>query len=156
MIYRMGAHPIQTYLHWCQRVVQPGRSHSVKKRATTCHGVSEGLTRMAGFAVHVQHLPGELLTLRDLCDPALVHAFIQWWVEERRCKLTPGLRNMVVNLEVIARHWLKEMSYAEALKDLLKGDLAVADVVRDKQTRWLAWPRSMRSAKRSIRSTPHA
>jgi hypothetical protein len=150
------AQEIQSYLQWCQRVVQPGRPHSVKKRANTCQGVSEGLTRMAGFAVHVQHLPAELLTLRDLCDPALVHAFIQWWVEERRCKLTPGLRNMVVNLEVIARHWLKELSYAEALKDLLKGDLAVADVVRDKQTRWLAWPRSMRSAKRSIRSTPHA
>ena len=96
------------------------------------------LARMAGFAVHYQHLPAELLTLRDLCDPALVHEFIQWWVEERRRKLTPGLRNMVVNLEVIARHWLKDLTIAEALKDLLKGDLAVADAVRDKQTRWLS------------------
>jgi len=93
---------------------------------------------MAGFAVHVQHLPAELLTLRDLCDPALVHAFIQWWVEERRRKLTPGLRNIIVHLEVIARHWLKDLTIAEALEDLLKGDLAVADAVRDKQTRWLS------------------
>jgi integrase len=144
LIYRLQEMPasleqgIQTYLQWCQRVVQPGRPHSVKKRATTCHGVSEGLTRMAGFAVHVQHLPAELLTLRDLCDPALVHAFIQWWVEERRRKLTPGLRNIIVHLEVIARHWLKDLTIAEALKDLLKGDLAVADAVRDKQTRWLS------------------
>ena len=45
---------------------------------------------------------------------------------------------MVVNLEVIARHWLKEPTYAETLKELLKGDLAVADAVRDKQTRWLS------------------
>jgi hypothetical protein len=101
LIYRLQEMPasleleIQDYLQWCQRVVQPGRSHSVKKRATTCHGVNESLTRMARFAVHFQHLPAELLTLRDLCDPALVHAFIQWWVEERRRKLTPGLRNMV-------------------------------------------------------------
>ncbi len=144
LIYRLQEMPaspeqeIQTYLQWCQRVVQPGRPHSVKKRATTCHGVSEGLTRMAGFVVHFQHLPAELLTLRDLCDPALVHEFIQWWVEERRRKLTPGLRNMVVNLEVIARHWLKDLTIAEALKDLLKEDLAVADAVRDKQTRWLS------------------
>ena len=144
LIYRLQEMPasleqeIQSYLQWCQRVVQPGRPHSVKKRATTCHGVYESLTRMAGFAVHYQHLPAELLTLRDLCDPALVHEFIQWWVEERRRKLTPGLRNMVVNLEVIARHWLKDLTIAEALKELLKGDLAVADAVRDKQTRWLS------------------
>jgi integrase len=144
LIYRLQEMPasleqeIQSYLQWCQRVVQPGRPHSVKKRATTCHVVSEGLTRMAGFAVHFQHLPAELLTLRDLCDPALVHEFIQWWVEKRRRKLTPGLRNMVVNLEVIARHWLKDLTIADALKDLLKGDLAVADAVRDKQTRWLS------------------
>jgi hypothetical protein len=51
---------------------------------------------------------------------------------------TPGLRNMVVNLEIIARHWLKELTYAETLKYLLKGDLAVADALRDKQTRWLS------------------
>jgi integrase len=144
LVYRLREMPagleqeIQRYLQWCQRVVQPGRSHAVKKRATTCHGVSEGLRRMAGFAVHVQHLPAELLTLRDLCDPTLVHEFIQWWVEVRRHKLTPGLRNMVVNLEVIARHWLKDLTMAEALKALLKGDLAVADAVRDKRTRWLS------------------
>ena len=86
----------------------------------------------------IQYLPAELLTLRDLCDPVLVHAFIRWWVEERRRKLTPGLRNMVVNCEVIARHWLKDLTMAEALKALLKGDLAVADAVRDKSTRWLS------------------
>jgi integrase len=144
LIYRLHEMPasleqeIQSYLQWCQRVVQPGRPHSVKKRATTCHGVYASLTRMAGFAVHFQHLPAELLTLRDLCDPTLVHEFIQWWVEERRRKLTPGLRNMVVNLEVIARHWLKDLTVAEALKALLKGDLAVADAVRDKHARWLS------------------
>jgi hypothetical protein len=61
---------------------------------------------MARCAVHFQHLPAELLTLRVICDPALVHAFIQWWVEEQRRKLTHRLRNMVANLEVIARRWL--------------------------------------------------
>ena len=50
-----------------------------------------------------------------------------WWVKERRRKLTPGLRHMVMNLEVVARHWLKDLPYAEALKELLKGDLAVVD-----------------------------
>jgi hypothetical protein len=122
-------------LQWCQRIVQPGRAHSVKKRATTCESVYKALTRMAGFAVHVQHLPAALLTLRELCDPGLVHAFMQWWVEARRRKVTPGLRSMIVPLEVIARHWLKEFPYAEALKALLKGDLALADAVRDKWTR---------------------
>jgi hypothetical protein len=77
--------------------------------------------------VHFQHLPAELLTLRDLCDTALVHALLQWWVEERRRKLAPSLRNMVVNLEVIARHRLKELTYADAVKALLTGDLAVAE-----------------------------
>jgi hypothetical protein len=67
LIYRLQAMPasleqeIQSYLQWCQRVVQPGRPRSVKKRATTCKVVSEALTRMAGFAVHFQHLPAELL-----------------------------------------------------------------------------------------------
>jgi hypothetical protein len=97
---------MQTSLQWCRRVAQPGRPHSVKQRATTCQAVSEALTRLAGCAVHDQQLPEALLTVRDLCDPARVHAFIQWWVEERRRKLTHGLRNMVANLEVIARHWL--------------------------------------------------
>jgi hypothetical protein len=130
---------MQTSLQWCRRVAQPGRPHSAKKRATTCQAVDEALTRMAGFAVHDQQLPEELLTVRDLYDPALVHAFIQWWVEERRRKLTPGLCNMVVNLEVTARHWLKELTYAETLKALLKGDLPVAD-----------------AAQRCPRSTPRA
>jgi integrase len=100
--------------------------------------VYEALVRIAGFAVHYQHLPAELLTLRDLCDPALVHAFVTWWVEERCGKLTASLRMVVIHLEVIARHWIKDLAYAEALKDLLRGDLAVADAVRDKQTRWLS------------------
>jgi hypothetical protein len=82
---------------------------------------------MAGFAVHDQQLPEALLTVRDLYAPALMHAFIQWWVKERRRTLTPGLRHMVMNLEVIARHWLKDLPYAEAFKELLKGNLAVAD-----------------------------
>jgi hypothetical protein len=45
---------------------------------------------------------------------------------------------MVMNLEVVARHWLQELTYADALKELLKGDLAVAEAVRDKQRRWLS------------------
>jgi hypothetical protein len=129
---------IQASLQWCRRVVQPGRPHAVTKRATTCQAVDEALTRMAGFAVHDQQVPGELLTVSDLYDPALVYAFIQWWVEERRRKRTPGLRHMAVNLEVIARHWLKELTYADAVKALLKGDLAVAEAVHDKRTRWLS------------------
>jgi integrase len=132
---------IQMYLEWCRRVVQPGRPHSVKKRASSCKMVYQALVRMAGFAVHYQHLPAELLTLRDLCDPALVHAFVTWWVEERRGQLTASLRMAVIHLEVIARHWLKDLTYAEALKDLLRGDLAVVDAVRDKETRWLSLAR---------------
>jgi hypothetical protein len=68
---------IQAYLQWCQRAVQPGRPHLVKQRATTYQAVDEALTRMAGFAVHDQQLPEALLTVRDLYDPARVHAFIQ-------------------------------------------------------------------------------
>jgi hypothetical protein len=74
---------IHAYLQWCRRVVQTGRPHAVKKRSTSCTMVYEALARMAGVAVHFQHLPAELLTLRDLCDPALMHAFVTWWVEER-------------------------------------------------------------------------
>jgi hypothetical protein len=118
---------IQAYLQWCQRAVQPGRPHSVKQRATTCQAVYEALTRVAGFAVHDQQLPEELLTLRDLYDPARVHAFMTWSVEERRRTLTPGLRTMVVNLEVVARRWLEALTYADAVKALLKGALTVAD-----------------------------
>jgi hypothetical protein len=62
-----------------------------------------------------------------LCDPARVHAFMTRWVEERCRKRTPGLRHMAVNLEVIVRHWLEELTYADAVKELLKGDLAAAD-----------------------------
>ena len=65
---------IQAYPHWCQRAVQPGRPHSVTKRATTCQAAYEALTRIAGFAVHDQQLPEDLLTVRDLYDPAPVHA----------------------------------------------------------------------------------
>jgi hypothetical protein len=147
---------IQAYLQWCRRVVQPGRPHAVKKRATSCKMVYEALARMAGFAVRFQHLPAELLTLRDLCDPALVHIFIQWWGGERRRKLTPGLCNMVVNLEVTARHYLKELPYAKALKELPKGDLAVAEAVRDKRTRWLSLAQIDAVGHTITHSTPHA
>ncbi len=144
LIYRLKPMPepleqeIQAYLRWCQQVVQPGRPHSVKKRANSCQTVYDALARIAGFAVRFQHLPAELLTLRDLCDPALVHAYITWWVEERRGQLTSGLRNMVIYLETIARHYLKDLAFANVLKDLLTGDLAVVDTVRDKQRRWLS------------------
>jgi hypothetical protein len=136
LLYRLKPMPenleqeIQQYLQWCRRVVQPGRPHAVKKRASSCKMVYEALVRMAGFAVHIQHLPAELLTLRDLCDPALVHAVVTWWVEVRCGKLTASLRMVVIHLEVIARHWLKELTYAEALKDLLRGDLAVVDAAQ--------------------------
>ncbi len=144
LIYRLKPMPepleqeIQAYLGWCQRVVQPGRPHSVKKRPTSCKMVYEALVRLAGFAVRFQHLPVESLTLRSLCDPALIYAFINWWVDERRGTLTASLRMMVIHVEVIARHYLKELACADALKDLLKGDLAVVDRVRDKQTRWVS------------------
>jgi hypothetical protein len=82
---------------------------------------------------------GDVRSRSPLCDPALMQAFMTWWVEEPCRKLTPGLRHMVMNLEVVARHWLKDLPYAEALKELLKGDLAVVD-----------------AATRCPPSTPHA
>jgi hypothetical protein len=85
------------------------------------------------IAMHDHEDPDEIGDVRSrspLCDPALVHAFIEWWVEERRRTLTPGLCNMVVNLEVVARHWLQELTYADTVKALLKGDLAVAHAAK--------------------------
>jgi integrase len=142
LIYRLYPVPvalaeeIESYLQWSQRPVQPGRPHTIKKRPTTCEDIKGSLLRMAGFAVHYQDLPAELLTLKDLCEPSLAHAFITWWIDERRGKVTYGLVQSIVPLETIARHYLKDLKVAEQLNSLLNGELAVIDQVRDKQLRW--------------------
>jgi hypothetical protein len=42
---------IQAYLQWCQRAVQPGRSHSVRKKpATTCQTASQHSLLLGGEA----------------------------------------------------------------------------------------------------------
>src|SRR6266850_8566868 len=79
------------YIAWCEAPVSRNRDRRVAKRPTTSIKTYGTILRLAGFAVRELGMPVNSLTLRDLCEPSLIEAMINWWLTTRRGKVTAGL-----------------------------------------------------------------
>jgi hypothetical protein len=133
----MLSQELESYLAWCQAPDHQakGRSWKIRKRVVTADNTRQRVGRIAGYAVNIEQLPAELLTLRDLCDPAFLKRFADWWLE-RRQKSTEGIRDYLKVMHTIVKHQLKDAAMDEGMKALF-ADLLPAEAVHDKEERWL-------------------
>jgi hypothetical protein len=125
------------YIKWCEAPISRNRDRRVAKRPVTSMKTYNAILRLAGFAVNTLHEPIESLTLASLCQPDIIEAFINWWVTERRGKITVGLEQYLLVPKTIARHWLKDKELADTLQKMLRS-LPTPEPVVDKSKRWLA------------------
>ena len=107
---------INEYLDWCQKAYAPKRDAKIQKRAVSAELCRRDVLRIAGYAHHIAGIPLTEITLKQLTEPELVQAFVSWWVNERRGRVTISIHNYLTPLQVIARHWLKDPTRAEALR----------------------------------------
>jgi hypothetical protein len=126
---------LEAYLTWCQNPVARDRSWKIRKRPVTADIRRGEIARIAGYAVHVEELPAELLTLRDLCDPSILGRFADWFLQ-RRQKSTDGLRDYISAMHTIAKHWLKDPVIDAGIKALF-ASLPPAEEVGNKEALWL-------------------
>lgn len=131
---------LTAYLRWCEAPLARNRPRSIAKRPVTSLNISRCILRLAGFATTILQEPVASLTLRALCQPGLIEAFVNWWFTERHGKMTGGLEHYLTIPRTIAVHWLKDPELGETLNKMIQ-TLPPAEAVRDKQTRWLALSR---------------
>jgi len=125
------------YVRWCEAPMARNRDRRVAKRPVTSQKSYNTMLRLAGFAVRYEHRPIESLTLRGLCQPDLIEAYINWWFTERRGIMTAGLEQYLIIPTTIARHWLKDQVLVDTLTKMRR-TLPPAQTVRDKSKRWLS------------------
>ena len=102
-----------THIKWCEAPIARNRDRRVAKRPITSKKSYDTMLRLAGFAVNTLHEPPDSLTLRGLCQPDLIEAFINWWFTERYGKMTAGLQQYLLIPKTIAKHWLKDEELAD-------------------------------------------
>jgi hypothetical protein len=108
---------LEDYFRSCTDPFDNRTPQKIKKVGITVDKVQEKIDSLAGFAVHEYGLPAELLTLRDICDPALLRRFIPWWLK-RRGRSTAGLRAFLSVTRTIAEHWLHDEQRAQQISAL--------------------------------------
>ena len=126
------SHQLEAYLAWCQK--NP-HSWKIRKRDITAHDRRGHVSRIAGYAVLYEQMVPESLTLEQLCDPAFLARFADWYLE-RRQKSTDGLRDLIGTMHTISRHWLKNQALIEGIRGVFAG-LPPAEAVIDKESIWL-------------------
>jgi hypothetical protein len=131
----MLSREVEDYLAWCQKPVAPGRSWKVRKRDVTAHDRRGHVSRIAGYAVRYEGMVPETLTLRQLCEPALLTRFADWYIE-RRQKSTDGLRDLLGTMHTISRHWLRDQALIDGIRQVFAG-LPPTEAVIDKESIWL-------------------
>jgi hypothetical protein len=72
------AHETAAYLQWCTPELQRGRSKKIRKGKAAQTYVIQAIGYVAGYAVAVERLAKETLTLRALCEPRRLEDFA-WW-----------------------------------------------------------------------------
>ena len=99
-------HECDAYLEWCTPEELQGRAVKIHKVASTQKGVRQLVARIAGYAVSVEGIEKDRLTLRLLCDPTRLEAFAWWWKNERRRYSTKSIPAWLGTMKTIARYWL--------------------------------------------------
>jgi hypothetical protein len=129
------AKELDAYLVWCTPKIARDRPQQIYKTPRTQHRTRGHVARVAGFAVRQGHDPATL-TLKTLCDAALLEEMAWWWIQERVGRNTCGLTMMIEEMKTIARYYVKDEDMAGALVRLYE-TLPAEEVVIDKDLRML-------------------
>ena len=145
---------LTAYIKWCEAPIARNRDRRVAKRPTTSKkSPTIRCCDLAGFTVNTLHQPAESLTLRGLCQPDLIEAFINWWFTERYGKMTAGLEQYLLIPKTIARHWLKDVrAGGQSSRRCCCAPCPHRSLSRKKAERWLtlAQPRGSRPQSASV------
>ena len=133
------AHETSAYLQWCTPELQRGRSKKIRKGESAQTYAIQAIGYVAGYAVAVEGLDKETLTLRALCEPKRLEDFAWWWLQTRRGVSTRSLPKMLGVLKTIARHWYKDEALAVEIVGIFRrlDDEAPVQTVRYKEGRLL-------------------
>ena len=107
------------YLQWCTPELQRGRSKKIRKGKAAQTYAMLAIGYVAGYAVDVEGVDKETLTLRALCEPKRLEEFAWWWLK-RRGVSTRSLPKMLGVLKTIARHW-----YNDGRRSLSRGNRGI-------------------------------
>ncbi|HEY5867743.1 MAG TPA: tyrosine-type recombinase/integrase [Candidatus Tectomicrobia bacterium] len=122
---------MQRYFSWSSREYVPDRPAHIKKRAISIERARQSICAIGGYAVHIAGMDAEPLTLATLTEPALVQAFVSWWVNERRQRITSAITHTINDLVILTEYYLKDQDHAKTLREILKA-LGKPGTVRDK------------------------
>jgi hypothetical protein len=133
------AHETAAYRQWCTPELQRGRSKKIRKVESSQTYTMQAIGYVAGYAVAVEGLDKDMLTLRALCEPTRLEEFAWWWLRDRRGVSTRSLTKMLGVLKTIARHWYKDEALAIEIVGIFRrlDEEAPAQTVRDKEGRLL-------------------
>jgi hypothetical protein len=132
---------VERYLRWCTPEKLRGRTAKIRKDASSQQGVRECMARIAGYAVFIEGVDRDRLTLRMLCEPVRLDEFAWWWIQERRSGIsTTSLTDMLAHMKTIARHWYKDEPLAQAIVEIFRrlDEEAPVQRVREKDGRMLS------------------
>lgn len=129
------ADELDGYLAWCTPKVARDRPPHIYKTPRTQQRTRGHVARVAGFAVR-QGADPAALTLKTLCDPALLEEFAWWWIQERIGRNTAGLTMILEEMKTIARYHVRDEAMASAIVRIYER-LPGEEVVIDKDLRML-------------------
>jgi hypothetical protein len=127
------------YLQWCTPQVQRGRSKRIRKVESSQTYTIQAIGYVAGYAVTIEGVAKDTLTLRLLCEPKRLEEFAWWWLQERRGVSTRSLTKILGVLKTITRHWYKDEPLAQQIVSIFRrlDEEAPAQTVREKEGRLL-------------------
>ena len=129
---------MENYLRWCASDYAPGRPARIKKREVSAKLVRDAVCAIGGYAVHIAGIPLTEVSLRNLTDPVLVEAFVAWWVNERRLRVTRSIIFNLVQLYTLAQYWVKEPLAAKGIQNIIDSLNHAIPAVWDKEASLLS------------------
>jgi integrase len=124
---------IDGYLNWCSPKTARDRPQHIYKTPRIQQRSRLTIARVAGYAVKNGADP-TMLTLRSLCDPALLEDLCWWWINDYRGKNTNGLSLHLEEMKTIARYRLGDEALAGEISKIYE-TLPPEEVVLDKDLR---------------------
>ena len=129
-----------TYLYWSSHLDEPhpvlGRPPKrIHKNERSVAAIARHWRRIAGYAVHVEGMDADALTLAQLCEPAFAERFKEF-ILRRSGACTLNVTNLLTDLKTVARYWLQDDAAVKGLLRIFQ-ELPRTQAVCEKEDRWL-------------------
>jgi hypothetical protein len=129
-----------TYLYWSSHPDEPhpvlGRPPKrIHKNERSVAAIARHWRRIAGYAVHVEGMDADALTLAQLCEPAFAERFKEF-ILRRSGACTVNVTNLLTDLKTVARYWLQDDAAVKGLLRIFQ-ELPRTQAVCEKEDRWL-------------------